>query len=193
MGYSSKIRVSVAALLLIAAPAFAQKKNFTIAEATNGMGTTLAPKGIKNASWQPGTANLWQASKEGGADVWKVTNYDKPKGSGSSTVATGDYPVKVTGMPALKWLEKDKAYFTSGSDIVTGTFIDNKWVWTQAAELPENAENVTVDKSRSIAYTVDNNLYLQDKTTRSKVAVTNEMDKNIISGKAVHRDEFGID
>lgn len=56
--------------LAVTFSAFAQKKQFTIAEATNGMTTTLAPKSIKNASWQPGTANFWQVEKEKGDDVW---------------------------------------------------------------------------------------------------------------------------
>jgi dipeptidyl-peptidase-4 len=55
---------------LLTVQVHAQKKNFTIAEATNGMATTLAAKGIKNASWQPGTARLWQTVKEGNTDVW---------------------------------------------------------------------------------------------------------------------------
>lgn len=193
MRYNQGIQLLAFTFLISSATlATAQKKNFTIAEATNGMGTTLATKGIKNASWQPGTTRLWQAVKEDGKDVWKVTDYRGLSGK-NYTVSQGEYPIKVSTIPALRWHSKDKAYFVSGTNVVTGALIENKWVWTLAAALPEKAENVTVDKSGNIAYTIDNNLYVQEKISRKKVAITSENDKNIISGKAVHRDEFGID
>lgn len=191
---SNAIYSAIVASCLFSTQVIAQKKNFTITEATNGMGTTLAPKGIKQASWQPGSACMWQVVKQSGTDVWQVTDFSRSVATGTYTIPTGDLPVKVSGMPAIKWLDANKAYFISGNDVVTGTLIDNeKWVWTLAASLPENAGNVTVDKSMNIAYTVDNNLYLQQNSSRRKVAVTDEKDKNIICGKAVHRDEFGID
>ncbi len=193
MCYLHRTSLAAAIVLLFAVPAAAQKKNFTIAEATNGMATTLAPKGIKNVSWQPGSACLWQSAKEDKGDVWKVTDFGKIAGHNTRTVAQGNYPIKVASIPTLKWLEDDKAYFVNGTDVVTGTLIEDKWVWTHAASLPENAENITVDKSRNIAYTIDNNLYVQEKTIRTKTAITKEMDRNIICGKPVHRDEFGID
>jgi len=182
-----------AACLIMSFQVQAQTKNYTIAEATNGMSGTLAPKGIKNASWQPGTGRLWQSVKEDNGEVWKVTDFDKTTGKNTTTINQGEYPIKVTGAPALKWLENDKAYFINGTNVVTGTLAEGKWVWKHAASLPANAENITVDKSRNIAYTLDNNLYVQMATSREKVAVTHEMDRNIICGKAVHRDEFGID
>ncbi|GAA4460068.1 S9 family peptidase [Nemorincola caseinilytica] len=184
-------RSAAFALMLFSLSSFAQqkKKNFTIAEATNGMATTLAPKGIKNASWQPATGCLWQSDKDG----WKVTDYSRSAGKHIYTVPFGKYPVRVSGTPTLRWLEENRAYFVNGTDVVMGVLEDDTWTWTHAAELPAKAENITVDKSRNIAYTIDNNLYVQERSTRTKLPVTDEQDRNIISGKAVHRDEFGID
>jgi dipeptidyl-peptidase 4 len=193
MSIALKLRAAAVAFMVVATPAMAQKKNFTIAEATNGMATTLATKVIKNASWQPGTACLWQSVKENAADIWKVTDFSKASAHNTFTVIQGTYPVNVKSTPTLKWLEADKAYFISGTDVVTGTLADDKWRWTHAADLPKNAENITVDNSRNIAYTIENNLYVQESTTRTQTAITNEKDLNIICGKVVHRDEFGID
>ena len=47
------------------------------------------------------------------------------------------------------------------------------------------------DKSRSLTYTKDNNLYIQTADGK-EYAVTNEADKGIVCGQAVHRNEFGI-
>lgn len=47
------------------------------------------------------------------------------------------------------------------------------------------------EKNRILAYTKDNNLYIQtDKG--EEIAITNETDKGIVCGQAVHRNEFGI-
>lgn len=194
MHYRKPTGYALLAMLLLANTTEAQKKNFTIAEATNGMATTLAPKGIKAASWQPGTGCLWQLVKEKGADMWKVTDYSKSAGKHTFMVQPGKFPINVAGVPALKWFSADRAYFISGTNVVTGFLNeDDKWQWTLAAELPAKAENITVDAGGAIAYTIDNNLYVQEPNKRKQHAVTDEHDKNIISGKAVHRDEFGID
>ncbi|WP_231496812.1 S9 family peptidase [Prevotella sp. 10(H)] len=47
------------------------------------------------------------------------------------------------------------------------------------------------EKSRMLAYTKDNNLYVQDSQGK-EYAVTNESDPGIVCGQAVHRNEFGI-
>lgn len=193
MHFSRPSRAIALALMLFTLPAFAQKKNYTMAEATNGMATTLAPKGIKNASWQPTTGCLWQSGKDGNTDAWKVTDYSKSAGNDAHYVPFGKYPVKVAGTPTLHWLSANRAYFINGTDVVTGVLEDDKWLWTHAAALPANAENITVDESRSIAYTIENNLYVQEPSTHIRHAVTDENNKNIISGKSVHREEFGID
>ncbi len=190
MATHTGIRLIAVAALLASFSTFAQKKNFTMAEATNGMSTTLAPKGIKNASWQPGSANLWQTVKEGDEDVWKVTSYNSSR---TKTVSQGQYPVKVTAAPVLKWQDADRAYFINGTDVVTGTLNEGKWTWSPTAELPAKAENITVDKSGNIAYTIDNNLYVQERSPRTITAITKETDHNVVCGKPVHRDEFGID
>ena len=47
------------------------------------------------------------------------------------------------------------------------------------------------EKSRMLAYTKDNNLYIQDSEGK-ETAVTNETNPGIVSGQSVHRNEFGI-
>ncbi len=191
MNYFKSILPLMAAAILCS-PAHAQKKLFTMAEATNGMSTTLVPKGIKGAVWQPGTDILWQVEKKNNLEQWTLTNYAEK--AGSSVVEQGTYPEgeKVTSIPNIKWLNKDIAYFINGKNIIEGHLNNNKFDWSRLATLPENAENITVDKSERIAYTVENNLWLIDKDKKA-VKVTNETDKAIVCGRAVHRDEFGID
>ena len=189
MSYGKKIPLLLASVLLVCLHVSAQKKQFTMAEATNGMATTLAPKSIKGASWQPGTDNFWMVDKDS-ASRWNYVSPGKKGGLTTTIVPQGDYPVKVAGIPALKWIDKDNACFIAGKDVINGKLADNRWTWTKWATLPDNAENVTIDKNRKIAWTIDNNLWIYDKEA---AAVTAENNKNIVCGKSVHREEFGID
>jgi dipeptidyl-peptidase 4 len=62
----------------------------------------------------------------------------------------------------------------------------------QIQESPETAENQTFDASKSnLAFTEDNNLYYFN-SKKEKVTVTNNSDKNIVSGQTISRSEFGI-
>lgn len=191
MGYNRKICLLLAGMVLISMQLSAQKKQFTMAEATNGMSTTLATKGVKGANWQPGTDNFWQVEKKNDKEVWTATDYSRRE-KGAVTIESGDYPFKGGALPALKWLDKESAYFMSGKDVVIGTLSSNKFKWATLTSTPDNADHVTLDKSRRIAWTVDNNLWLWDKE-KGKLQVTNEANKNIVCGQSVHRDEFGID
>lgn len=59
-------------------------------------------------------------------------------------------------------------------------------------EIPETAENQTFDDAKiNIAFTEANNLYFLNKN-KEKIAVTNNSDKNIVSGQTISRNEFGI-
>jgi len=45
--------------------------------------------------------------------------------------------------------------------------------------------------AKAMAYTLDNNLYI-GTSTNPRIAITKNTDKNIVSGQAIHRSEFGI-
>ncbi len=191
----NNIKFLVPALMatMLCSSVFAQKKQFTMAEATNGLSSTLAPKGLKGATWQPGTDMLWQVEKKDNVERWSATNYGAEKNNVVS-IEQGTYPEgeKVANIPGLKWIDKNSAYFVNGKSVLLGELEDNKFTWSKWTTLPDNAENVFVDKSKRIAYTIENNLYLVDKDKHT-IKVTNETDKAIVCGTSVHRDEFGID
>lgn len=182
--------LAIAGISIIATQADAQKKLFTIAEATNGMTTTLAPKGIKDATWEPGTNRLYFTAN----DAWVSMSFPSKKTDtvlrlvDMNSVATK----KLKAIPKMGWLDKGYAYYEDGNDIKKGIKTAGGYMWEQWVTLPDNAENVMVDKSQNIAYTRDNNLYLYTKDKRT-LNLTDDKDKNIINGQAVHRNEFGIE
>lgn len=171
------------------------QKNFTITEATNGLGTTLAVQGLKQASWRPGTNTFYQVEKVGDNEVWTATEYP---GGEVTEVLTVSQVNKGTGMnlksmPGFNWLDKDHLYIMDGKKMVLGTIdSDGDINWKPWYTQPEKAQNVSIDSRRNIAYTVDNNLHMVTSSGRV-IKVTNSSNKDIVSGQAVHRNEFGIE
>lgn len=172
----------------------AQKKQFTMAEATNGMATTLAPQNIKAPSWQPGTHTFYQLVKTGNGDAWVATTF--PDGKTDTVLRTkelGDaIGAELKAMPAMQWLDKDHIYFTRDTVVRKGTIKNNNITWSQWTTIPGNAENTTVDKNGVVAYTIDNNLWMITAANR-RLQVTSDAEKNIVNGQIVHRNEFGIE
>jgi dipeptidyl-peptidase-4 len=183
-------------LYFIVLAAQAQKKKFTMAEATNGMTTTLAVKNLKQPAWRPGTHDLFQVVKDGKEELVVRTSF--PRGRTDTVESLGKLNKALYGKDSLKglppfgWLDGEYAYFFNGSSLDKGVLTGNGFSWSHWLTLPKEADNITVDKSRQLAYTVDNNLWMVTRDKR-QVQVTNETDKNIISGQAVHRNEFGIE
>ena len=59
-------------------------------------------------------------------------------------------------------------------------------------ETPKDVENQEFDNAKElIAFTESNNLYFLNKN-KEKIAITNNIDKNIVSGQTISRSEFGI-
>ncbi len=174
----------------------AQKKMFTMAEATNGLTTTLALQGIKQASWEPGTNKLYQVVRTDSGDVWISTKF--PEKTIDTVLKLKDLNTKVYGkeklmfMPAMKWLEQGTAYYIDGHEIKKGIMSGEGFLWSNWLTLPEKAENITVHKTGNVAYTIDNNLWFINNNKQT-IRLTDDRDSNVINGQAVHRNEFGID
>ena len=175
--------------------ASAQKKQFTMSEATNGMATTFALQSIRQPGWQPGTHNFYQVLK--GTQNEYLVRTLIPSGF-TDTVETlqklnqavyGRDSLK--GLPLLGWIDRDYAWFNHGNALSRGALTRNGFIWSTWVTLPESAENLAVDKSMQVAYTVKNNLWLVDKE-RNHVPVTSDSNEQIVNGQSVHRNEFGI-
>lgn len=196
MFVNKKACILLAGISLAANAAIAQKKQFTIAEATNGMSTTLALRNIKQPSWEPNTHRMYQVVKTaGGSYAWVYTTY--PADRTDTVVRLKDLNQKLYGkdklkaMPELTWLDEGLVYFEDGNELKKGTLTAGGMSWENWMTLPEKADSIAVHKSGNVAYTIDNNLFLMTRDKRS-IALTNDANKDIINGMPVHRNEFGI-
>ena len=191
-----KICLLLAGVSILCYSSQAQKKKFTIAEATNGMTTTLALKNIKQPAWQPGSHNFYHVVKNGKEEYLVKINFPQSISDTLENLPSLNKKLfgrdSLKGLPVFNWIDHDYAYFNNGTTLYRGVLTGGGFQWSAWHTLPEDAENVTVDKSMKVAYTVKNNLWMVTKDKRI-VQVTNDADTNIINGQAVHRNEFGIE
>ncbi len=170
--------------LALALPAFAQKKQYTIAEATNGIVTTLAPKALRSAGWRPGTSEFYYKTPDGRLHMYNAKTGDT---SLERCCAGAEY-----GRAGYAWMQQDAGYYIKGDSMIQSRWKDGT-VSTQITKLPKGYENLQIAKANgTYAFTLENNLYFSDGRSDAK-PITNETNKDIVSGQAVHRNEFGID
>lgn len=192
MNFSKSFPLSLV-LAATCAAAYGQKKQFTMAEATNGIATTLAPRSIKQPGWRPGSNELFSVADNNwvrnGLSGTAVDTFLSLKEL--NTNIFGKDSLKAA--PAYTWLNDHEAWIQQGNILYKGTWSNNKWSWAKWYELPDDAENLHFDKAGgSVAYTVGNNLFFL-KSGGTAIPVTGDADKNILNGQAVHRNEFGIE
>lgn len=186
--------IPVAVACAMFAPAVAQKKKYTIEDATLGIYTSLRPEGISKASWEPNTNKLYQVVKGDEKEQYWVSMAFPSKHVDtvlSLSMLNDVSDEKLRSMPTMHWLDKGLVYYQKGNKLVKGLLTGGGYQWMDWATLPDDAEHVTVDDSKNIAYTVDNNLWMIDKSGK-KIQVTNDNNKHVLNGQSVHRSEFGI-
>lgn len=195
MNIFKQVALLAAAFIISSHTAIGQKKQFTMAEATNGLFTTLAPAGLKSASWEPGTNKLYHVVKAGKGEAWVSVKFP---GMQVDTVLRLDELNKgldrkepYKALPAMHWIGKGLVWVKNGDELVQGLATDGGFMWSKWVTLPKDAANITVDEHQNVVYTVDNNLQMVDRNRKQHV-VTNDKNEHIINGQSVHRNEFGI-
>ncbi len=172
---------------LTANAAFAQKRQYTMAEAVNGLSTTLAPKSIKQPMWRPGTHQFFYRDDNG---VLKMYDAD-----------TRDTVIRYilgaeTRKPGFAWRLKNSNYLYANDTLTIHSMKADKGAVNSqlmVRGLPKGIANLTVEPyTGGYAFTKDNNLFYGRSDARPEAVAVNG-DKNIIHGQAVHRNEFGID
>lgn len=95
-----------------------------------------------------------------------------------------------TAFPAYRWCSDGMLSVMKGMKVYK-VDVENRSL-AYAFSLPEKAENVTPSPAGDLyAFTIKNNLYYCDRNGNT-VAVTKDRSRNIVNGKFVSRNEFGI-
>ena len=183
----------LALAVLIGATSVAQNKLLTIQEAVLKGRTALAPKRLQNMGFIPGSKNIAYIDKN---ELYIINGQDGKVLSSMSTVAfnkalTAGAMDTVAAFEGLKWKSENEFYFMhkKGETVYA---IDKK-TFSKSDRKTADATHESVDDFKEgeiYAYVQDNNVYVSVNGEISQV--TKDGSYEIVNGKSVHRDEFGI-
>lgn len=170
----------------------AQTQKFTMAEAVNGLRSNLAVKNLAQFSWSKDNKSYINSVK----NAYLITDAKTKKQDTLVSLyqlnknLTGDQKLK--SFPRINFINNTTSYFTKGNNIVKLEKSGANWAVKSQVSMKDDAANMKMfNDNQTFAFTVKNNLFVNKNG--ENIAVTNESNENIISGQAVHRNEFGID
>ena len=165
-------------------------KHLTLEDAVMGFYKDLYPE-QKSLQWVDQTDDYILIENE----VVYIQSASHPELERRAPVLSLDDLQKV--IPSLKSMPtsftkitSEEIYFTHNNSFFRYHYKSK--IISNEISFPEEAENIDVTSGpMAVAYTIDNNLYVAN-SSKSKIVVTNSEDKDIVSGQAIARSEFGI-
>ena len=176
--------------LFLAISVNAQLKKITLEESVLQQGRKFGADRLTGFQWIPNSdkyvyyTDVWTKMMSGSSKDNKPTELVT---LAAMNLALG---TNLKNFFGLEWIDADTILVSEKGKYYTYSLTSKSGKITQVS--PENAENQTFDISKTnIAFTEENNLYFLDKNNK-KITVTNETNKEIISGQSISRNEFGI-
>ena len=168
----------------------AQLKKITLEEAVLQQGRKFGADRLTGFQWIPNTNNYVYYT-----DAWTKMVTASTKDNNAKEFVTLSEINKALGTKlknffGLQWTNSNTVLVTDAGKYYTYNVTTKLGSIIQEAS--ETFENVTFDtKKENLAFTEDNNLFYFNKN-KEKITVTNNSDKNIVSGQTISRSEFGI-
>ena len=175
------------------------QKELTLKDAVLERGKSLAPKNLSSLSWIPDTEYFSWVDKEkqnivisnAGDDYRLIITLD------DLNAALLKYEEdRLKKIPQLVWVDEGEEeidektfYFNHNCTFYSYSWNDAMKVLLTYDTLAENLEYNA--EENLLAYTIENNVFVATED-QPKIQATFFEDKNIVSGKAIHRFEFGI-
>jgi len=166
----------------------AQQKEMSLEDAVVGMYTYLRPQAISQLQWQDDASfsyvskdTLWlEAAEKGSKKVLFSLE-------GLKSALSGEFK----RFPAYSWHDSQNLVFMSANKYYIYDL--KSFRLTDKIDLGEEAENADFCKaSRKAAYTLGDDVYISG-VSGEVIRVTADGGSGIVNGKAVHRNEFGIE
>lgn len=167
----------------------AQSKELTIESSVMGYYQGLYPSSLRSMQWLT-DVNKYAHRINDSYFILPASALPNSKVAEQITIEN----IKLDSMdklPYLSSISSTEVTFTFKNDYYTYCYKGTNEGQYSAISIPKDAANLDINKdAKAIAYTKDNGLYIATSTNEIPI-VTNE-DKNIVSGQAIHRFEFGI-
>ncbi len=189
--------ILIAITLLLTIQNIAQLKQLSIEDCELGYWKGLYPSSLMNLQWA-GTDKQYSyitldSKRENTNDTIYVKNASTNSKMAEHIITTAD--IKKSNVDAerfysITWLDASSFYYTSGNSFYSYNYQTKKG--EKRISFSEKAENKDYNKDYNLmAYTIDNNLYIANGK-EIKIPVFESSNKNIVTGQAIHRFEFGI-
>lgn len=173
---------------LLAQPRALQK--LTLEDAIMKGRSTLGAERISGLQWMPNTDGLVHYSKDGKQLKTIALKSDQSTSALDLKALNKALDLELKRLPRVHWDNTYDIHFTHKNSIYQ--YNTNLKKGKQLLSFPDNIGNSDYHlASNQLAYTIDNNLYIASASKES-IPVTEIEDKNIVSGQAIARYEFGI-
>ncbi len=177
----------------------AQTQILTMEDAIIRQKTTLAPAKLRQLMWVKGIYNFSYVDSVNSVDALITGSAENGKQplriivslTEINTLLAQQHLNLLKQFPVIQWENASQFTFEAGKKLLVYD-LKTKTITIEATrDFGENAENIDVaDKTNYVAYTIKNNLFVYDG--KENLIVTNDANENIVNGKSVHREEFGI-
>jgi dipeptidyl-peptidase 4 len=191
-----KNKLLIVAFIALAPIAIAQKKMLTMEEAVVKQRTALAPARLNQLMWVKTTDNYSyiNTGTEQELQICAATKNTPISTIPLSTLNEGLQKInvnKLTKFPLMQWKNADQFTFETEQKLISYDVTKKTAAISATRDFGEDTENTDVaEKTNYVAFTIKNNLFVYDG--KNNLIVTNDADENIVNGKSVHREEFGI-
>jgi len=179
-------KILLLVITLLVTTIYAQKKELTLNDAILGYYKGLYPKNLNGLQWVSDTKYIYRDKESYVIKDVKNSNFKE-------TITLDDFKKvfsDVQRLPRPFFISESDFVFKHNNEIIKFDYHANNV--KSKIELVEKAANLDINKDTDfVAYTIDNNLFVAN-VNNSKIAVTQFEDKNIVSGQAIARYEFGI-
>jgi dipeptidyl-peptidase-4 len=168
----------------------AQKKDLTLKDAVLGQFRTFGPDRLYGFQWIPGTTTYTHFSKN--YQVMYQSSIKEKSDKEFLTIQTLNTALgsELSSFFGLEWISATVFGINDGTNFYSYDTKTGKG--TKLHGLDESAENSLLHQSTgNVAFTKGNNVYL-NTGSGLKLIVTDNEDKNIVSGQSIARNEFGI-
>lgn len=191
--------ISCVLLLLCIQFVFAQTKLLTMEEAIVKQKTSLAPAKLKQLMWVKATNNYSYVDTVNDADALFIGEAENTKDGAKAAITLTELNAAIGQLhltafkqfPLVQWKNENQLLFETEKKVIAYDLKLKSAAIESTRDFGVEAENMDVaSKTNYVAYTVKNNLFVFDG--KESLIVTNDANENIINGKSVHREEFGI-
>jgi len=176
-------------IVLVILPTFGQQKELTLTDAVTQQYRAFYPKSLSMFSWIPTTDSYTYLNSYTTLMKASVRNSEASK-----LLSIHEFNEKMNAkmrwFAGFEWKNKNEFWINDGQSFFSYNLVDQEGALLY--QLEDESENTAFhNETESVAFTKENDVYINTEAGL-EIRVTDNEDKNVVSGQAIARSEFGI-